>query len=311
MKSIFFLLTCFVCVNHSLMAQDANFTTENISVNEIIDGTLLIPNGIQKPPLAILIAGSGPTDRNGNQNFAKNNSLKKLAEALTREGIATFRYDKRSVKLLQTGKLDEEIMFDDFVTDASDVLQYFKKKKAFSKIYIIGHSQGSLIGMLAAKDNANGFISLAGPGKGIDEVLKEQIAKSAPQFSEESNRVIDILKSGQTTTEYSPALNSIFNIDIQPFMINWMRYDPQASIAMLDMPILILNGTNDLQISEADAELLKSAAPNAQLKIIDKMNHVFIEVDDNELENFKTYNDASLPISQDLVESISAFIKSN
>lgn len=311
MRSIFTLFIVFVCSNFSATAQEANFISENISVNSIIEGTLLTPQSSKKPPLAIIIAGSGPTDRNGNQNFAKSNSLKKLAEGLSNDNIATFRYDKRSVKLLQMGKLDEEIMFDDFVSDAEDVIAYFKDKKAFSKIYIIGHSQGSLIGMLAGKDKADGFISLAGPGESIDVVLKEQIAKSAPQFSEESNRVIDILKSGQTTTEYSPALNSIFNIDIQPFMINWMQYDPQQSIAILNMPILIINGTKDLQISETDAELLKNAAPNSQLTIIDNMNHVLVEIEGNDLENFKTYNDPTPPISKELIESISRFIKSN
>jgi hypothetical protein len=85
----------------------------------------LVPRDIEKPPLSIIIAGSGPTNRDGNQNFMKNNSLKKLAEGLSSEGIATFRYDKRIVKQIRQGNVDNNIMFDDFIKDASDVIEYF------------------------------------------------------------------------------------------------------------------------------------------------------------------------------------------
>ena len=142
---------------------------------------------------------SGPTDRNGNQNLLKNNALKKLAESISNNNIATFRYDKRVVKQIRQGIIDKNIVFDDFVTDAVSVIDYFKSTKQFNKIYIVGHSQGSLVGMLAAKNRADGFISIAGAGQSIDKVIIEQLEKTAPMFTEDAKKVFQTLSEGKTT----------------------------------------------------------------------------------------------------------------
>lgn len=291
-------------------SQEKLFSEKDISINNWIDGTLLTPIDVDKPSLAIIIAGSGPTDRNGNQNFLKNNSLKKLAESISNKGIASFRYDKRIVKQIRKGNVDKDLMFDDFVSDAEDVIKYFKEKKAYSKIYVIGHSQGSLVGMLAAKDNADGFISLAGAGQNIGDVIVDQVTNMAPKLGEEAQKVVDKLKKGETTTEYPQALASVFSIDIQPFMINWMQYNPTDIISELKIPILIVNGTKDLQVSEEEAQLLKDASEAAELKIIENMNHVFFEIKGDDLENSKSYNEAFRLISPKLIESIVEFIGS-
>ena len=306
LKSYFlliFLLSFFIG-----FAQEANYSSEDISVNPFVDGTLLKPNSKDKPKLAILIAGSGPTDRNGNQNFLKNNSLKKLAESLSNQGIATFRYDKRVVKQIKTGNIDKNTMFDDFVKDAISVIEYFKKTGAFSKIYVIGHSQGSLVGMLAGKDRIDGFVSISGAGKSIDSVVIDQVQKTAPQFTQDTKRVFGIMRSGKTTSDYPPALYSIFNLEIQPFMMNWMQYNPKEIIKSLDMPILIINGTNDLQVSTEEAKSLKNAAPSAELKIIEKMNHIMFIIDGDDLENAKSYNESTRSISQEVIDDIVGFI---
>ncbi|MBC3847064.1 alpha/beta hydrolase [Winogradskyella echinorum] len=288
------------------------FSEEELSINKHIDGTLLMPLNLdsKKPNLAIIIAGSGPTNRDGNQNFLKNNSLKKLAEELSNNNIATFRYDKRIVKQIRQGNVDNDIMFDDFVTDASSVIDYFKEKDLYSKIYVIGHSQGSLVGMLAAKDKADGFISLAGAGQNIGNVIVEQVTNMAPKLGEEAQKVVNKLKDGQTTTDYPNALASVFNSDIQPFMINWMKYTPTEVIKELEMPVLIINGTKDLQVSENEAKLLKEANEKATLTIIENMNHVLIEIKGDDLENSKSYNESYRPTSTHLIISIVEFIRS-
>jgi hypothetical protein len=291
-------------------SQEKTFTEEEVSISKFIDGTLLIPNDNQKSALAIIIAGSGPTDRNGNQNFLKNNSLKKLAENLTNSGIATFRYDKRVVKQIRQGNVDKDMMFDDFVNDAKDVIDYFKEKETYSKIYVIGHSQGSLVGMLAAKENVDGFISLAGAGQNIGDVIVDQVTNMAPKLGEEAQKVVDKLKKGETTTDYPQALVSVFNVDIQPFMMNWMQYNPTEVISELKIPVLIVNGTKDLQVSEEEAQLLKDANEDAELKIIVNMNHVLFEIEGDDLENSKSYNEAFREISTKLVDSIVEFIGS-
>ena len=285
------------------------YNEEDVSITKWIDGTLLTPINSNKPNLAIIIAGSGPTNRNGNQNFLKNNSLKKLAEGISNKGIATFRYDKRIVKQIRQNNIDKNIMFDDFVSDALSVIDYFKEKNTYNKIYIIGHSQGSLVGMLAAKDKADGFISLAGAGQNIGNVLVEQVTKMAPKLGEETQRIVDILKTGESTTDYPAALASLFGPQIQKFMINWMQYNPTEILKTLQMPILLINGTKDLQVSVNEAELLKAANDKSQLTIIENMNHVLFEIEGDDLENSKSYNESFRPISSQLISSIITFIE--
>nr|WP_321236058.1 alpha/beta hydrolase [uncultured Psychroserpens sp.] len=290
-------------------SQELNHTSQDIAINKLIDGTLLVPKDKTKPKLAIIIADYGPTDRNGNQNFSNNNSLKKLAEALTNNGIATFRYDKRIVKQILKKKIDPNITFDDFVADAVSVIDFFKKENTYSGIFIIGHGQGSLVGMLTAKGRADGFISLAGSAQSIDEVITQQIAAMDTTLIEETKKAFESLKQGKLTNEYPQALGTIFRADVQPFIMNWMQYHPQEIIKSLDMPKLIVNGTKDLQVSVEEAKLLKSVSESSELKIIEHMNHVLFIIEGDELENSKSYNESFRNISKVLITSISEFIQ--
>ena len=299
----------FLLFNSILYAQDKLFNQQQITINRHIDGTLLLPNKIDKPNLAIIIAGSGPTDRDGNQNLLKNNSLKKLAERLSENDIATFRYDKRIVKQMRQGNIDYNISFNDFIADAISVINFFKTKDDFNKIYIIGHSQGSLVGMIAAKEGADGYISVAGAGKPIDEVIIDQINNTAPMFNEDTKRVFSVLKEGKVTDNYPIALATVFNKEVQPFMMSWMKYNPQLELKKLDIPILIINGTKDLQVSLEEAQLLKDAVENAQIEIIEKMNHILVPIEGGNLENSKSYNESFRKISPILTDIIVNFIK--
>jgi pimeloyl-ACP methyl ester carboxylesterase len=291
----------------TVFTEAQNFSSTEISVNPYIDGTLLIPESTEDPPLVILIAGSGPTDRDGNQSFMKNNMLKKVAEALTNDGIATYRYDKRIVKQLKTRTFDKNIRFDDFVNDAKSVVSYFKP--SYSSIIIAGHSQGSLVGLLACETEVDGFISLAGAGNPIDKIILEQISETAPFFVEDTKRVFEILKSGETTTDFPPALASIFNLETQPFMSNWMQYNPQEHIEKLEIPTLIINGTKDLQMTTSEAQLLKERKPDAELVIIENMNHLLFEINGDDLENSKSYNEMHHPVMLEAITVILNFMK--
>ncbi len=304
-KHILPILCLFIGMTSFTKAQ--KFSSTEIAINRYIDGTLVVPESIENPPLVILIAGSGPTDRDGNQSFMKNNMLKKLAEKLSENGIATFRYDKRVVKQLKTRTFDKNIRFDDFVTDAKSVITYFRP--SYSSIIIAGHSQGSLVGLLATEAGVDGFISLAGAGNPIDQIILEQITNTAPFFTEETKRVLEILKSGKTTTDFPPALGSIFNLDIQPFMSNWMQYNPQELIKSLKIPVLIINGTKDLQVSASEAQVLKAHKADAELVIIDNMNHILFEINGDDLVNTKSYNEMSHSIMPEVITSMLHFIQ--
>ncbi len=303
----FILAILFMFQVFSASSQTDNFKSQDLTISEHIDGTLLELSNDKATNLAIIIAGSGPTDRNGNQNFMKSNSLKSLAEALTKHNIATFRYDKRVVKQILNGKVDPNIMFDDFVSDAQSIVDYFNEKNTYKNIIVIGHSQGSLVGMLASS-KADAFISLAGAGQDISMVITEQVGKTAPFFIEETKRVFGVLKSGKTTTDYSPALASLFNIDLQPFMMNWMQYNPAEIISSLEIPVLIVNGTKDLQVSVEEAKLLNEALPTSEIVIINNMNHVLFTIDGDDLENAKSYNEGFRKINPELITTITTFI---
>lgn len=292
-------------------SQNDNYTTEEIVLTNLIEGTLLTPNSENKVPLVILIQGSGPTDRDGNQPNMRNNSLKYLAESLAKENIASFRYDKRLVKLAQQGRLREEsINFNDFVADAKSVLQHFQNDERFSHIVIAGHSEGSLVGMLAAQNGVDAFISIAGAGQRIDNLIIDQLRRQTPMIADDARAAFDILKETGKVTDYNPMLSSLLRESVQPFMYSWMQYNPQTEIARLDMPVLILNGTEDIQTNEEEARLLHGAKPFSEMYLIENMNHVFKEIATGDsIENAKSYNEPHRPIMPELVERIATFVK--
>jgi pimeloyl-ACP methyl ester carboxylesterase len=311
MRKIF--ISLFLIISASSFSQVTTaFTKENISVNSLLNGSLYTPSQQSKKlNLVILIAGSGPTDRNGNQMGLANNSLKLLAEALANNGIAVYSYDKRIFAQMASGKLDEaSLSFDNFIDDAKAVIQYFKNQKKYHNITVAGHSEGALIGMVAANGNADAYISIAGAGRPIDEVLLEQIEKQAPFLKEEVQKNLETLKSGSTFELKNQMLASLFRASVQPYMISWIKYNPQTEIKKLQIPTLLINGDKDIQVSVQDAQLLQQAKPEAQLKIIPNMNHVFKEIKGDDAENKAAYTNPDLPISMELSSIITTFIAS-
>jgi len=302
---ILFIALFFSFLN--LEAQE-DFIANDIRINKFIEGTLLAPRE-KTVPLAIIINGSGPTDRDGNQMMTKNDAAKKLAKGLAEKGIATFRYDKRTLKIRKLDIKEEDMRFDDFIEDANATIKHFKPLPHFGKIIIIGHSQGSLVGMVAAQNEVDGFVSIAGAGQSIDNVIVEQIGRQMPGLKENTRAAFDELKEKGKTKNYSPALESIFRESVQPFILSWAMHDPQEEIKKLEIPVLIINGDNDLQASPEEAKLLKDSLPNAELLVIENMNHVFRIIDKNDdIANQKSYNEPQRPISQELVEAITNFI---
>ena len=312
MRKTIFTLLCIMLTATVFSQAPAAFTKENIAVNALLNGTLYSPiKQSKKTNLVILIAGSGPTDRDGNQKMMPNNSLKLLAEAVANNGIAVYSYDKRIFAQMAAGKLDEaSLSFDNFIDDAKAVLLYFKNQKKYHTITIAGHSEGALIGMVAANGNADAYLSIAGAGRPIDEVLLEQIAKQAPFLKEEVEKDLATLKSGNTFELNNQMLASLFRASVQPYMISWIKYNPQTEIKKLHIPTLLINGDKDIQVSVNDAQLLYQAQPKATLKIIPNMNHIFKEIKGDDTENKASYTNPDLPISKELPSILTAFIQS-
>ena len=311
MKKLFYVLLL-IASTTAFSQNTSGFTTENIAVNSLLNGTLYAPiRQNNTTNLVILIAGSGPTNRDGNQIGLTNNSLKLLAESLVKNGIAVYSYDKRIFAQMAAGKLDEaSLSFDNFIDDAKAVVLYFKNQKKYHSITIAGHSEGALIGMVAANGNADAYISIAGAGRPIDEVLLEQIGKQAPFLKEEVEKNLATLKSGNTFELKNQMLASLFRASVQPYMISWIKYHPQNEIKKLQIPSLLINGDKDIQVSVQDAQLLQQAKPDAQLQIIPNMNHIFKAIKGDDTENKASYTNPELPICTELTSIITTFIRS-
>ncbi|MDN4527682.1 alpha/beta hydrolase family protein [Fictibacillus fluitans] len=294
-------------------ADQENFLSVETPTGKLY-GSLLTPDGGTKYPVALIIPGSGPTDRNGNSPAlgGKNNSLKMLAEALKKHGIASVRYDKRGAgKNAQAVIPQKDMRFGQNVDDAKKWLDKLKQDERFSKVVVIGHSEGSLVGMLAAeKNNADAFISLAGAGHSIDQVLKQQLKASLPQDQyHKSESILGQLKQGETVNDVPGSLKSVFNPSVQPYYISWMKYDPAKEIRKLNLPALIINGKHDIQVPASEAETLKKAKPEAELLLVDKMNHVLKEAPAEREANLKTYTDPSLPLADGLESGMVEFLQ--
>ncbi|MCL6266102.1 alpha/beta hydrolase [Flagellimonas myxillae] len=276
-----------------------------------IQGSLLIPQGIENPEVVLIIAGSGPTDRNGNFPNGVNNSLKLLAEGLYQNKIATLRYDKRGIGESTTaGMAESELRFEHYVNDAVAWAKWLQKDGRFGKLTILGHSEGSLIGMIASKEvNANRFVSVAGPGIPAGELIRTQLKEQPPAILEMANPILDSLENGKSVQEVPQMLSMLFRSSVQPYMISWFRYNPQNEIAKLNCPVLIVQGTTDMQVSETDAEKLHEAFPNAQKVLIQEMNHVLKPASSNKMQNLMTYSNPDLPLADGLLEVLTDFIQ--
>ncbi|MEO9004128.1 MAG: alpha/beta fold hydrolase [Ginsengibacter sp.] len=288
---------------------------QQISINTmpgiIISGTLLSKSNRQK--LAIIVAGSGPTDRDGNGLGVQTNAYKMLAWSLDSQNIATFRYDKRGVAKSASGNIREDsLRFDDYISDLEKIFDYFHDTLQFNNIYFIGHSEGSLIALIASqKRKVQGFISVAGAGRPIDVILEEQMRKQPIPDSVKLQipRIFDQLKSGKQVDGIPEILSPLFRKSVQPYMISWLKYSPENEIRKLSCPILILQGSCDIQVKIEDAESLHKANKQTILEIILSMSHTLKDAGANCENQQKTYTDSSMPINKELVKDIVGFIR--
>lgn len=279
-------------------------------------GTLKVPTNKKTIPVALFIAGSGPTDRDGNNQFMKNNSLKMLSDNLFMNGIATLCYDKRGIAKSITEQKEEDLRFDDYVDDVKTWINMLSKDKRFSEIIVVGHSEGSLLGMIACENNpkVSKYVSIAGVGEPAGNVLRKQLEKQlAGQPAAVKDMIfsyIDKLEQGETLTDVPMSLNALFRPSVQPYMISWLKYNPQSEIAKLTIPALIVQGTTDIQVGVEQAELLAKAYPKAKKAIIENMNHVLKDCESTETQDqLPIYNDPDRPLNKEISKVISDFIK--
>ncbi|MGB7211031.1 MAG: alpha/beta hydrolase [Gemmatimonadales bacterium] len=296
----------------ALLAQvpaDTAYADSLLVPGGVLRGTLETPTGPGPWPVVLFLSGSGPTDRDGNSPLlaGKNNSLKYLAEALAARGIASARYDKRGIAASNGFVLREaDLRFDDYVNDAAAWIRALKADRRFTSVTVAGHSEGSLVGMLAAASaGADGYVSIAGAGRPIAEVLHEQLAHQlSPETLLAADTVMARLGRGEHDDSFPPALWMLFRSSVQGYLISWMKHDPAHDVAALTIPVLIAQGTTDIQVDTTDAQRLAQADPAARLLLIPGMNHVLKMVPADPAKQAASYSDPSLPVAPALVDAI-------
>ena len=279
-----------------------------------IHGMLLMPDNEEPCPLVIIIAGSGPTDMNGNTigSELQNNSLKMLAEGLAAKGIASLRYDKRGIGKSQAAIMsEEELRFEHYIDDAAAWADMLSADKRFSTIAIAGHSEGSLIGMVAAQKSTavEAYISIAGCGRPAHEVIEEQLNPQPEQVRNEAAAINRELLQGRIVEDVPNYLAALYRKSVQPYLISWFRYNPAKEIAKLKIPVLILQGDKDIQVGVKEAERLYLARMFSSFYIIEGMNHVLKHCEGNDmLSQLEAYQSPTMPIKQELIEHIARFL---
>ncbi|WP_434625317.1 alpha/beta fold hydrolase [Pseudomonas sp. Z1-29] len=277
-------------------------------------GSLLLPKSDTPVPVVLIISGSGPTDRDGNNpEGGRNDSLKRLAWVLARHNIASVRYDKRGVAASLAATPDERnLSVEAYVADAVAWSHKLAADPRLGPLILLGHSEGALIASLAAPQaNAAAVISVSGSARPIDQVLRQQLSsRLPPALMLRSNELLDSLKAGRPDADVPAQLQVIFRPSVQPYLISLFRQDPAQAFAALKMPALIIQGSHDIQVSVEDARQLKAAKPDAQLALIEGMNHVMRIVPNDVKRQLASYKDPNLPLAAELGVQILRFIGS-
>ena len=286
-------------------------TSEEITINNYeiqLPGTLTYTS--ETSPLLIWVHGSGNIDRNGNQAGAPvgANYIQQIRQGLNASGLAFFSYDKRTANPTNMRFMEQNgVLFGDFVDDVKEIINHFKYKRKFSSIILIGHSQGSLVSMLASA-NVDKLISLAGPAESIDKTIIRQVSGQSKELGELCVSYFKQLQDSGEIKKIDPRLITLFAKPNQPFFKSWMEKDPVNIIKNLSKPILIINGDKDIQVPASEAKKLHKANSTSQLVIIKNMNHVLKEIVKSE-DNLASYRTPSFPISKELIVSITNFVK--
>ena len=306
----FLVLSLCLASTLSVFAQKKSTEINLVTTKGSLSGTLL-PAG-RNQTIAIIIAGSGPTDRDGNNYLGvKANSYKLVAEGLAKQGIASLRYDKRAVgKSSSPGIKEADLRFDDYINDVKSWINYLIDSAEYKRLVLIGHSEGALLASIAGQeDRVAGVVLVSGMGRSFDEVIAEQISKSAPMaIQQESQAIMDSLKSGSLVSEVPSYFNALYRPSVQPYLISLLKYAPLAQASMLQKPVLILQGDADSQIQVKDAEALARVVKQAQLVIIPKMDHVLKEVADLQ-KPLANYTNAEGPLAPGFLNALTDFIK--
>ncbi len=306
-KYLFTLALLFVSLISFAQSQEISFKYRDYN----IEGTYL------KAPRAngtavLIIAGSGATDRDGNNPMMESNAYKFLVEHLAKRGVSSLRYDKLGIAASASKDLKEsDLLFIDNVDVAEQAYKALEKQKGVKRIVIIGHSEGSTIGMiLAQRVKAYKYVSLAGPGYPANEILNTQFKASIPAgpLQDVALSYLDSLAMGKSLTGVNPMLASFFRPSMMDYLIDWFKYDPCKEIAKLKIPVLVIQGDNDVQVSNDNAEVLAKANAGAKKVLVKDVNHILKIAPRGRAENIAVYSSPEKDIAEDMRKALVDFV---
>ena len=282
-----------------------------------LHGTMV--NARNSDPIVLIVPGSGPTDRDGNNPMGVNaDTYRILADELIEERIATVRIDKRGMFASKDAGDPNAVSPDIYAADIHAWIDAIKADRGEGSgcVFLMGHSEGALMVSRAAagRDDVCGLILVAGMGRPMGHVIREQLAANpanAPIMAEalaalteiEAGRHVDV-------TTMTPALMPLFAPAVQDYLISVINLDPVEVLRAADKEALIIHGDRDIQVSMADAGLLDRVR-KTELRIIDGMNHVLKSAPEDRAGNLATYSDPNLPLAKDLVRRVRRFVKDN
>ena len=294
------------------LAVESPYTIHSTGVE--LGATLTVPRGAAgRVPVVVIIAGSGPTDRNGNSMLGiRPNSYAQLAWGLAVRGIASLRYDKRVLPATKGAVEISRLSLEDFATDARAAAESLARDTRFSKVLLLGHSEGAALALIAARQGppVSAVVSVSGFGRPLAVVLREQLSR---QFDSATLVRYDTAMAqylrGETPTDVPSMMSPLFVPINQHFMKSLMDFDPPSAIRSLQQPVLIVQGGRDLQVTVVDAERLRSGQPKAQLVVIPAANHVLKQTSDTTLSGqMQLYQSPTAPIMPEVVNAIADWI---
>jgi len=310
---------CLLACSFSADSASSESFLESAGPTGPLKGTLLVPES-KSVAVVLIIPGSGPTDRDGNSPAGiKASTYRLLAEGLASRRVATLRIDKRGMFASAAAATDANaVTVADYVDDVRGWVGVLRRETGAPCVWLLGHSEGGLVAMVAARDQAGvcGLILVAAAGRPMGDVLRGQL-KANPANGPilgQALPAIDALEQGRRveTGSMHPALKGLFDPAVQGFLISAFSYDPRRLIAGIAKPVLVLHGQRDIQVGEADARQIQQAEPQAKLVLLPDVNHVLKSVTSQDLRaNMAAYADPGLPLASGVVDAIAAFLTAN
>jgi pimeloyl-ACP methyl ester carboxylesterase len=285
-----------------------------------LKATLLTPDTVndQRAPVVLIIPGSGPTDRDGNNPLGvKAASYRLLAESLAQRGVRSVRIDKRGMFASAAAIPDaNKVTVQDYADDVHAWIDVIKSKTGASCVWVLGHSEGGLVALAAAQrpEGLCGLILVSTAGRPLGAILREQLQANpanAPLLGD-AGQAIAALERGERSdvSTMHPALQRLFAPTVQGFLISTMRLDPVALIRAYQGPVWVLQGDKDLQVGVGDAQRLGQAGTRARVVILEGVNHVLKSVaGTSRAANLATYADPDLPIAPSVADAVSAAVQ--